>query len=146
MTSATSVTEDTDADGTIDKITITFDRNVDITDANGGNGFPSLSLSGNCVIPNAAYGALNTPNLVITGLTGCDAGTDLTPTVTYTSDATHTIVDNAAPADELADGSIVLTDNAGPAIISAVSIDDATDDTFSITIYNKVFLQVILVV
>ncbi len=129
MTAISSTTDDINGDGTIDKITITFSEAVKIVDGNAGDGLGSIALSESCTIPNSDYGSLSTTTLVITGLTGCNAGTGITPTVTYTIVADCTTagaICDVATTTQMADThQITSTDGADPVISSAAPATNA---------------------
>src|SRR3989338_6644377 len=82
----TAATADTDSDGTVDRVTLTFSEATDVDDTGGaGDGLGSLALTSGCTIANGDYtiNGLLTLNLT---LTGCTAGnTSITPTVPYTA-------------------------------------------------------------
>lgn len=120
----TAVTADTNTDGTIDRITITFSEAADLDDGNAGDGFTSLALSASCAIANGDYNNDSTTTLTLSNLTGCTSeNTAITPTVTYTAVANCTTamsICDAAGANQMANGTnTTSTDGAGPVLISA---------------------------
>ncbi|MBW6440754.1 SH3 domain-containing protein [Patescibacteria group bacterium] len=132
----TAVSADTDADGTVDQITITFSKAVKIVDGVSEEGLASIALDSNCVIANADYASASTTTLVLSGLTGCPAGdTALTPTVTYKAVADCTTAGAICGADNLQmadDTSAISADGAQPIILTAkdqsgTSLDDGKD-------------------
>ncbi|NIA10009.1 MAG: hypothetical protein GWP10_09845 [Nitrospiraceae bacterium] len=133
MVAATTTTGDTDNDGIVDQITITFSEAVNIDDGNAADGLTSLALGDSCVIPNADYSNASTTTLVISGLTGCSSGagsTGITPTVTYTavSDCTTagSICDVATTTQMANAHQIISTDAAAP-ILTAVVLSSANN-------------------
>jgi len=112
------VTADTNFNGKIDKITITFSENVNIVDGGGaGDGFLGLTVTG-YTIANQNYAATNvaTMDLILTESANPDTGA--TPNVTYNTGTGATIKDAAAA--EMADGASVAIKNDGarPVIVS----------------------------
>ncbi len=125
MVTATTTTADTNNNGTIDRITITFSEAVNIDDGNAANGFASIALGNGCTIPNGDYASASTSTLVLSGLTGCTAGdTSLTPSVTYTAVAnctTENSICDVATTTQMANAhSINASDATGPIITAAL--------------------------
>jgi len=118
MVAESSYTEDTDADGTVDKITIAFSEAVVIVDGNAGDGLGSLALGNGCTLPNADYASAETTTLVINDLTGCTASdTSITPSITYTAVANCAAAGAICSATQMANGSnINAIDGAAPVI------------------------------
>ncbi len=137
----TAVTADTDGNGTVDRITITFSEAADLDDGNAGDGFPSLALSAGCTIAAGDYNNDSTTTLTLSGLTGCTSGdTSITPTVTYTAVANCTTaasICDAAGSNQMANGAnTTATDGAAPQIKTMTYQDADADgkiDTFLIT-------------
>jgi hypothetical protein len=126
VTMASAVTDDTDGNGTVDQITITFSENVDIVDAGGaGDGLDDLTLTDGCTIANNVdYSATDVPTLTLSNLTGCTSGdTSITPTVTYATAGASTISDHATSTEMVNGVNVVSTDGAAP-IIKTVTIED----------------------
>lgn len=119
----TAVASDQTADGTIDRIVITFSEPVSLVDGNAGNGFTSLALGNGCTIANLDYANASTTTLTLSNLTGCTAGnTALTPSVTYTAVAdctTASSICDAALANQMVNSTTTnATDGASPVLMS----------------------------
>jgi hypothetical protein len=123
----TSTTADTNANGTVDQITIVYSETVAITDGSDADAFPGLAFANSCVAANADYASAGTTSSVVT-VTGCTAGdTSITATPTHDAD-TGTIADLATGANEMADNETVTgIDGAGPAFLTA-TVSDADSD------------------
>jgi len=130
----TAVTADTDSDGTVDQITITFSEATKIV-STPGTGLSSLVLSSGCTIPSGTYATASTTTLVLGSLTGCTAGnTAILPTLSYTQVAlcsTEDAICDAAAANQMATGTpnATSTDGAKPAILIAATSDNNSDGT-----------------
>lgn len=126
MTAA--VAKDTDADGKIDEIDVTFGDTVNITDDLSS----SITLSDNCVVdPAPDYAAGNPTTTVTLELTAaCDAGTTLTPTVTYTQvancAASGAICKNGTSIQMVSHG-ITASDGAAPVVTEYAYLDQNAD-------------------
>lgn len=120
---ATTVTADTNNDGTVDQITIDFSEPVNIVDGNAGNGFAGLALGNGCIIANANYAASGVTQLILPNLTGCTAdSTNITPSVTYSTGTAYTIADVAG--NEMANAhSIAAADGSAPVPLVALTED-----------------------
>lgn len=126
----TATTSDTNFDGTVDAITISFSESAKIVDGNAGNGLSSLALSNGCTIANFDYASAGTMALALNGLTGCTANkTDLTPSVTYTAVAncsTAGAICDAPGTNQMANlQSTVATDGSAPVML-AVAFTSST--------------------
>ena len=113
------VTADTNFNGKIDKITITFSENVNIVDGGGaGDGFLGLTVTG-YTIANQNYAANNVATLDVILTEGANPDTGATPNITYNAGTIATIKD-VATATEMANGAVVVTQNDGarPVIVS----------------------------
>ncbi|MFA5946020.1 MAG: Ig-like domain-containing protein [Patescibacteria group bacterium] len=138
----TAVTADTNNNGTVDQITITFDVSTTIIDTNAGDGLPSLSLGDGCTIPNGLYAPVGQLTLTLSGLTGCTSGnTGITPTLSYlqvAGCATEAAICDQAGANQMLTGlpNASAVDGAAPVLQSVVvnnvgGLDDILDLTYS---------------
>ncbi len=99
MTTST-ITADTNTDGTIDRITIFFSEATDLDDTGGAaDGFTSIAFDSGCTISNADYTGNGVLSKAFT-VTGCTSeSTSITPAATYTAVAScatnFSICDNA---------------------------------------------------
>jgi hypothetical protein len=110
MTTST-VTADTNTDGTIDRITVFFSEATDLDDSGGAaDGFTSLAFSNGCTIVNGAYSGDGVLSKAF-NVTGCTAeDTSITPTATYTavgSCATNFSICDNADANQMTNGSVL---------------------------------------
>ncbi|MBI2484695.1 Ig-like domain-containing protein, partial [Candidatus Uhrbacteria bacterium] len=127
-----STTDDTDGDGTVNRVTLAFSETVDIADGNAGDGFNGLEgLENSCTIANQDLASNSVSSIAIT-VSGCTASdTSITTTINYEQDGTNTILDESASANEMDDeeasGSEV--DGAPPAILSITTDDTSGDGT-----------------
>jgi hypothetical protein len=126
------VTGDADGDGQIDRLTINFDKNVDIADGSAGDGFPQVTF-GSYTIENSDYVAAAATSLVLTLAESGSADTGDTPNVTFTNDGD--VTDSATSVDAVTYGPAAVTDGAGPAIKSART---ATTTTVEVTFSEAV--------
>jgi hypothetical protein len=114
-----AITGDTNNDGSVDRLVITFSENVDITDGNGGDGLPAITLSAG-VIVIGEYAAANTNTLTLT-ISGI-ANTSTTIDPTYAVGGAGQIDEAAATNSEMANAETVTgVDGAAPVLVSAVS-------------------------
>ena len=131
-----AVTGDNNADGTVDRLTLTFSESVVITDGGTDNDITLTGSSGSPVITDGTYGGTSTTLTYLIGSSTAD-NTSLTITPIYAVSGAGSMKD--ASNNEMANGETVTgTDGAGPAIITAVTSDadangkiDQIDLTFS---------------
>ncbi|MBI5071362.1 hypothetical protein HZB93_00470 [Candidatus Falkowbacteria bacterium] len=131
-TMSSAVTVDNNADGTVDRLVITFSENVDITDGNAGDGFPAITLaasSGTATIDNADYGALNVPTLTLNITVSATGNTAITIDPTYATAPAGLIADTATSTEMANLATVVGADGAKPAFISALTGDANSDGT-----------------
>ncbi len=118
--------QDSESDGIINRVVLTFSENVTITDGNAGDGLDCLGGIGNgASIVNGDYAGTGT-SLTI-NLTGYTAGTGIgNATIVYDQSGSNTIVD--AAGNEVADDATPAssTDGANPIVSSLSPSDGAT--------------------
>jgi hypothetical protein len=123
------VTHDTNHDGTVDQITLTFSESVDIVDGNADNGLSSITLNSGCSIANGNYASsgVTTKNLT---LTGCTAGsTSITPTISYAEVANCTTpgaICKAGGLIQMSNYSVIATDGVAPLITATAPVSSST--------------------
>ena len=116
-----AVTGDNNADGTVDRLTLTFSESVVITDGGTDNDITLTGSSGSPVITAGTYGGTSTTLTYVIGSSTAD-NTSLTITPIYAVSGAGSMKD--ASNNEMANGETVTgTDGAGPAIITAVTSD-----------------------
>ena len=125
----TATTSDTNHDGTVDVIVVTFSESSAIIDGNAGDGLPTLALGNGCTIAYGVYASAGTLSLALNNLTGCTAGnTGLTPSVTYTAVAscgTPDSICDAAAANQMSNGRTTNATDGAPPIIVTVGFSSA---------------------
>jgi hypothetical protein len=140
MTSST-VTADTNTDGTIDRITVFFSEASDLDDTSGAaDGFTSLAFNNGCTIVNGDYtgNGVTSKAFTVTGCTSQD--TSITPTAGYTAVAncsTNFSICDDADTNQMANGANrVAADGAGPVLISAspTNLQSGVRDSASLTL------------
>lgn len=117
-----SVSDDTDNNGTVDQTVITYSESVAITDAGAGaDGFPGVAFNNSCVAANADYASAGTTTSTV-NLGSCTASnTALLIDPTYTA-ASGQIQDLAGAPNEMADAETVTgTDGAQPVALSVTN-------------------------
>lgn len=123
MTSST-ITADTNADGTVDRITIFFSEATDLDDTGGAaDGFTSIAFNSGCTVANGDYSGNGVLSKAF-NVTGCATeNTSITPTAAYiavANCATNFSICDDAEANQMANGANrVSADGAGPVLISA---------------------------
>lgn len=138
---ATTITADTNTDGTIDRITVFFSEATDLDDTGGAaDGFTSLAFNSGCTIVNGDYTGAGVLSKAFT-VTGCTSeDTSITPTATYTavaSCATNFSICDDAEANQMANGANrQAADGAGPVLISSspTSLKTGVRSTASVTL------------
>lgn len=128
-----ALTGDADADGQVDRLTITWDKAVDIADGDPLDGFPQVALGGGYVVADADYAATGTTTLALSLVESGVPDTNATPSVTFTNDGD--VVSAATGADAAGFGPANATDGAGPAIASAST---TTTTTVTVTLSEPV--------
>ncbi|MCK4796691.1 MAG: hypothetical protein KAT05_04875, partial [Spirochaetes bacterium] len=137
----TSYYWDNDGDGEIDRVTLNFDVNVDITDAGGaGDGFDGITFSDGATIQNGDYAAnnVNTVTFIIDGLALLTTYY-VALTATYTTAGSDLIYDvyGTSTDSEMANGeNQILADGAAP-----ILVDAEIDNTLVIAPNTFNFLQ-----
>jgi hypothetical protein len=123
------VTDDFDENGYIDRITVQFSENVDITDnGGGGDGLDCIAVSG-YTIQNGSYGAAGASAVTLLINEGGIYDTGVTPSTLYSTLGSSTIQDSAVPPNEMLDGETDTTaDGAKPIMIAAVFNDPDSND------------------
>lgn len=140
MTTST-ITADTNTDGTIDRITVFFSEASDLDDSGGAaDGFTSLAFNNGCTIVNGDYSGDNVLSKAFT-VTGCvSESTSITPTAMYTAVANcatnFSICDNADVNQMSNSHARVAADGAGPVLISAspTSLRSGVRSTSTVTL------------
>ncbi|MEQ9006962.1 MAG: hypothetical protein RLP12_03695 [Ekhidna sp.] len=124
---------DQDSDGQIDRVTLTFDVNVDITDATPGTGvFDVILINGGAItFDDSDYTNPNQPSLTL-NFTGNQINTTDITGLTVTYQAGASIIVNAGGAMEIADGEVVTnggtySDSAAPQITDFEYEDNDSD-------------------
>ncbi len=134
------------ADGAIDRVTITFDNNVTLTDANGGNAsFDAFNLSSGAFSTSeadfggAAYTNITNITVDITGLPSGTGAADF-PTITYNSSGEVGVVSHIT-GDEMVNGNTptTQTDQALPVIegITLAPDNSYVDVAFSEPVFTN---------
>jgi len=119
--SATSTDED--ANGQVDRITLTFSESVDVDDTGGaGDGLPAFTLSGAYGIAGGNYAASSVGTLALTVTESGGPDTDAVINVTYTA-GSDTIQDVSPAAMEMATATKTGTDGALPVIWTISTVD-----------------------
>lgn len=123
------VTDDFDENGYIDRITVQFSENVDITDVGGvGDGLDCISVSG-YTVTNESYGATDVGTVTLLINEGGSYDTGVTPSTSYSISGSSEIKDKAVTPNEMAHGETAATsDGAGPIMLSAVFYDPDSND------------------
>lgn len=130
---------DQDANGTIDRVTLTFSEAVDFTDTGDGFGAILLNDGSAITIDNADYSNTNQTTLTLNFTGDAVASTAITGlTATYSDAGTNSIVDRAAAPLEVLNGDVAesYTDGAKPVFLSSVTADvngNGTVDQITIT-------------
>jgi uncharacterized repeat protein (TIGR02543 family) len=120
---SSAATADVDADGMIDRLTITFDKDVVI------NSTPRVVFNFH-IIAYYEYAAGPTMTLVLNLVESGNPNTDDTSDVTFTSDGS--VTDSMSGFDARDYGPTAATDGAGPAVVSAQTVTTTTAEvTFS---------------
>jgi len=135
----TSVTtDDNDGDGEIDRLTIVFSENVDITDPGAaGDGLPCLVVTG-YAIANQDYTLGNMGSLTIRLVESGTPDTDAKPDVSYTQAPAANIV-SVSTAEEVADSySFTTTSDGARPVLVAVDIRRA--NISGVDWWNRVLL------
>ena len=128
---------------TVNRLTITFNQNVDITDASAGDGLDVITLSassGTCTIDNADYSDTNTSTLTLQVTCTASNDTSITVDPTYTTAGSSTIVDTGGSTEIANSTTVSGSDGAAPAFISASATDDEVIEiTMSETVDSVTF-------
>ena len=118
-------TGDSNADGTVDRLVLTFNEQVDLSSVDNNNFTLTESAGGSSLAVSGSYSSSNQTSVTLT-LTGVTANnTSLTISPDY-NDAAGTILDNAGNEMSFSE-SVSGTDKAPPAMLSAVTRDSNTD-------------------
>jgi hypothetical protein len=108
-------TGDADSNGKIDRLVIRFNKAVNVTDGNAGDGFGSVVVAG-YTVANKDYAASGVTSLSLDLVEGGSADTGATPSVTL---STSTAIKDAVTAIDVGALTAAASDKAGPAILSA---------------------------
>ena len=123
-TLVSAVTGDNNADGTVDRLTLTFSEQVDLSSVDNNNFTLTESASGSSLAISGSYSSNNQTSVTLT-LTGVTVNnTSLTIDPNY-DDATGTIIDNAGNEMSFSE-TVTGTDGAAPALVSASYKDTET--------------------
>jgi len=115
--------------GYIDRITVQFSENVDISDAGGGGDGLDCILVAGYTITNGSYGAADVSTVALLINEGVSYDTGATPSTAYSISGSSTILDRAAAPNEMLNGETETTaDGAKPIMISAVFNDPDSND------------------
>jgi len=144
VVTATSSTADTNNDGTVDQLTITFSEVVDINDTSGiADGLDSITLGDSCTIANGDYTSDDAATLVLT-LTGCTAGdTSITPSITYATQSgcgNNFAICDGTPTNEMADGAQLPPSDGAKPVLTAVTFANSTYNTVTFTYSESVVI------
>ncbi|MCR4312532.1 MAG: hypothetical protein NUV56_04590, partial [Candidatus Uhrbacteria bacterium] len=131
---ATTITADTDGNGTVDQVTVFFNEAADLDDTGGvADGFDSIQFNNSCIIANGDYTGAGVLSMAFT-LTSCAANnTAITPTAAYTAVAScatnFSICDDAEGAQMANSEAQVAADGAKPAVLIAATSDNDSNGT-----------------
>ena len=131
---------DSDLDGDIDQLEITFDKPVDIVDVEAGNLFTALTFSGGTITFNGDLTLSNqtTVTLDLNPVTGTASPGDV---VTYATASASSIISNNGGIEITNGENDTPTDGANPVIINSISLDtdsDGNTDEFEIQLSEAV--------
>lgn len=121
---------DTNADGTVDQVTLTFSETVSYSafnaddwtvTANGLSGLSLDSLSSGSGTTTLTFGASATA-----GSTGVDAGNE--PSVAYASGGSGIVEDQASTPNEVVDGSSAVLSDAAKPTVTGLELRDTAGD------------------
>ncbi|HUT65190.1 MAG TPA: FlgD immunoglobulin-like domain containing protein [Spirochaetota bacterium] len=122
------VTDDFDENGCIDRITVQFSENVDITDAGGGgDGLDCIAVFG-YTIQNGSYGAADVSTVTLLINEGGSYDTGVTPSTSYSTLGSSKILEAATPNEMLNGETENTADGAKPIMITAVFNDPDSND------------------
>jgi hypothetical protein len=122
----TAVTGDNDADGSVDRLVLTFSEAVNFVDGGTDNDFTLVASSGTATITAAAYTLSSLTTLTYTVTTLVTGNTSLTITPTYATAGAGSIIDGAS--NEMADArTIAGTDGAAPVLMTLSPVNGATN-------------------
>jgi autotransporter-associated beta strand protein len=115
-----AVTGDSDGDGHVDRLTLTFSSPVAIVDGGGAaDGFAGLSLSGGYAIANRDYSAASTTTLVLVLVPQAGLDTGAVISATYHAGTAGSII-GIAPAVEMPEGTTVAGSDGAAPVFSGV--------------------------
>ena len=109
-----AITNDSDANGQIDRVTVYFDQAVDIADGNASDGLDDFIVAG-YTIAAADYAATDAGNVVLLLEESGTPDTDATPTVSLTNTGSIRDSDTRAMVED--EAGLVASDGARPAIV-----------------------------
>ena len=119
-----AATGDANSDGTVDRLTLTFSEQVDLSSVDNNNFTLTESVGGSSLAVSSSYSSSDQTSVTLT-LTGVTANnTSLTISPNY-DDATGTIIDNSSNEMSFSE-TVTGTDGAAPALVSASYKDTET--------------------
>lgn len=120
-TFTSAVTGDSNGDGYLDRLTLTFSKPVNILDGGGaGDGFNAITLSGGYVVANLDYSAINVTTLILRLVPGATPDTGVITSPTYRAGFSSDIT-NVSNGQVMADTTTVAgSDGASPVFIGMV--------------------------
>ncbi|WP_096390778.1 surface glycoprotein [Halopenitus persicus] len=121
-----ATTADSDGNGQIDQIQVTFSENVSISDGDSGDGFPGVSIQ-NYEIGNADYAVDDTGSVTIDLVEESSPDTDVTPEVTYAA-GSDDIVDADQQDKEHTDQTFSSTTDGAAPSITQVSLSESNEE------------------
>ncbi|MDD4412630.1 MAG: fibronectin type III domain-containing protein [Patescibacteria group bacterium] len=133
---------DQDANGTIDRVTLTFSEAVDFTDTGDGFGAILLNDGSAITIDNADYSNTNQTTLTLNFTGDAVASTAITGlTVTYSDAGSNSILDRAAAPLEVLNGDVAesYTDGAKPVFKTSTTADNDGNGTVdqAVIVYSE---------
>jgi hypothetical protein len=129
-----AVTGDSNGDGYLDRLTLTFSTPVDIVDGGGASdGFNAITLSGGYVIANQDYSATNVTILVLRLVPGGVPDTGVVTSPTYRSGFSSSIV-RTSNGQVMGDTTTVVgSDGAPPVFLGMAPVAGAAVSDTSLT-------------
>ena len=132
-----AVTVDSNRNGTVDQVILTFSEQVDVTDGGTDDDITFVASSGTAVIIAGTYTAADTTTLTYNVTASATGNTAITITPTYATGGSGSIKDNAVGTpNEMANNETVAgVDGAAPVIIAVANYDNATVDGTNDEVY-----------
>ncbi|MFA5946019.1 MAG: Ig-like domain-containing protein [Patescibacteria group bacterium] len=120
----TAVTSDNGANGSVDRLVLTFSESVTVTDGETDNDFTLVASTGTAAIVAGTYGA-TASTLTYTILPSTTLNTGITVTPTYATAGAGSVID--ASTNEMLNGETVTgTDGVAPVVVSVSPTSGAT--------------------